>query len=97
MEKKDIVELRGVFQQFIRSFGLLEQTKTPCGFSLSLSQVFSVEQLYEKIWGDYNIFGKENTVMVHISRLRQKIEKDPKHPEYLINVRGLGYMLNHGN
>ena len=61
------------------------------------NQVFSVEQLYEKIWGDYNIFGKENTVMVHISRLRQKIEKDPKHPEYLINVRGLGYMLNHGN
>lgn len=45
MEKKDIVELRGVFQQFIRSFGLLEQTKTPCGFSLSLSQVFALQEL----------------------------------------------------
>lgn len=45
MEKKDIVELRGGFQQFIRSFGLLEQTKTPCGFSLSLSQVFALQEL----------------------------------------------------
>lgn len=61
------------------------------------NRVFSVDQLYEKVWGDYNVAGKENTVMVHISRLRQKIEKDPKHPEYLINVRGLGYMLNHKN
>jgi DNA-binding response OmpR family regulator len=61
------------------------------------NQVFRVDYLYEKVWGDYSIVGKENTVMVHISRLRQKIEKDPKHPEYLINVRGLGYMLNHEN
>lgn len=60
-------------------------------------QVFSVDYLYEKVWGDYSIMGKENTVMVHISRLRQKIEKDPKHPEYLKNVRGLGYMLNAEN
>ncbi|GIP37166.1 DNA-binding response regulator [Paenibacillus sp. J31TS4] len=61
------------------------------------NQVFSVDHLYEKVWGDYSIVGKENTVMVHISRLRQKIEKDPKHPKYLRNVRGLGYMLNNEN
>lgn len=59
------------------------------------NQVFSVDHLYEKVWGDYSIVGKENTIMVHISRLRQKIEKDPKHPEYLKNVRGLGYMLSY--
>lgn len=58
------------------------------------NQVFSVDHLYEKVWEDYSIDGKENTVMVHISRLRQKIEKDPKHPDYLKNVRGLGYMLS---
>ena len=57
------------------------------------NQVFSVDQLYENVWGDYSMVGKENTVMVHIRRLRQKIEKDPKHPQYLKNVRGLGYML----
>ncbi|WP_100331033.1 response regulator transcription factor [Bacillus xiapuensis] len=61
------------------------------------NQVFSVDHLYEHVWGDYSIVGKENTVMVHISRLRQKIEKDPKHPECLKNVRGLGYMLNAEN
>lgn len=61
------------------------------------NQVFSVDHLYERVWGDYSIVGKENTVMVHISRLRQKIEKDPKHPEYLKNVRGLGYMLSNEN
>ncbi|MBS4222406.1 response regulator transcription factor [Lederbergia citrea] len=61
------------------------------------NQVFSVDHLYEKVWGDYSSVGKENTVMVHISRLRQKIENDPKHPEYLKNIRGLGYMLNAEN
>lgn len=61
------------------------------------NQVFSVDHLYEKVWEDYSIVGKENTVMVHISRLRQKIEQDPKHPKYLKNVRGLGYMLNAEN
>lgn len=61
------------------------------------NQVFSVDQLYEKVWGDYSVVGKENTVMVHIRRLRQKIERNPKHPEYLKNVRGLGYMLNNKN
>ncbi|RMA97464.1 DNA-binding response OmpR family regulator [Thermoactinomyces vulgaris] len=57
------------------------------------NQVFSVDSLYQHVWGDYPTVGKENTVMVHIRRLRQKIEKDPKHPEYLKNIRGLGYML----
>ncbi|MGF7015720.1 response regulator transcription factor [Ornithinibacillus bavariensis] len=61
------------------------------------NQVFSVDHLYERVWGDYSIVGKENTVMVHISRLRQKIEQDPKNPEYLKNVRGLGYMLSNEN
>ena len=58
------------------------------------NQVFSVDQLYENVWDDYSVIGKENTVMVHISRLRQKIEKDPKNPIYLKNIRGLGYLLN---
>lgn len=59
------------------------------------NQVFSIDHLYEKVWGDYSLLGKENTVMVHISRLRQKIEKDPKRPVYLKNIRGLGYLFNH--
>lgn len=61
------------------------------------NQVFSVDYLYEKVWGDYDIVGKENTVMVHIRRLRQKIEKNPKQPEYIKNIRGIGYMLEQEN
>ncbi|AJY76881.1 transcriptional regulator [Paenibacillus beijingensis] len=45
MQREKIVELRGMMQQFIRLFGLLEQTRTPCGFSMSLSQVFSLQEL----------------------------------------------------
>lgn len=45
MEREHILELRETVQQFIRAFGLLEQTKTPCGFSLSLSQVFALQEL----------------------------------------------------
>ncbi|QYR22267.1 MarR family transcriptional regulator [Paenibacillus sp. sptzw28] len=45
MQRENVLQLRDVMQQFIRSFGLLEQTKTPCGFSLSLSQVFALQEL----------------------------------------------------
>ena len=37
--------------------------------------------------------GYENTLMVHMRRLREKIEPDPSHPRYLITMRGLGYRL----
>ena len=43
----------------------------------------------EMLWGEAII--DENAVMVYINRLRQKIEEDPSHPQYLLNVRGLGY------
>lgn len=45
MDRERILELRGIMQHFIRLFGLLEQTRTPCGFSMSLSQVFSLQEL----------------------------------------------------
>ncbi len=45
MQNEQVLELRNSVQQFIRSFGLLEQTTTPCGFSMSLSQVFALQEL----------------------------------------------------
>jgi len=54
--------------------------------------VFSREQLLEKVWG-YDYAGDTRTVDVHIRWLRQKIETDAGHPQYLVTVRGTGYKL----
>lgn len=56
------------------------------------NRIFSKKQLYEQVWGEESL-GDENTVMVHIRRLREKIEKNPSQPEWLVTVRGLGYKL----
>lgn len=55
--------------------------------------VFSKEQLFEKIWG-YEYSGDSATVMVHINRIREKIEDDSRNPKILETVWGAGYRLN---
>lgn len=55
--------------------------------------VFSNEQLFEKIWG-YDYADDSATVMVHINRIRKKIEDDSKNPKILETVWGAGYRLN---
>ena len=56
-------------------------------------RVFTKKQLYNAVWED-DYFFDDNTVMVHISHLRNKIELDPQNPEYIVTVRGLGYKLH---
>lgn len=57
------------------------------------NRVFTKEQIYDHVWKDeYGLFD-ENTVMVHIHKLRQRIEENPGQPKYLLTVRGLGYKL----
>lgn len=53
-------------------------------------QVFTREQLYEKIWG-YSDFGDITTVTVHIRKIREKIEENPASPVYIKTVWGVGY------
>lgn len=55
--------------------------------------VFSKEQLFEAVWG-YEYMGDNATVMVHINRIREKIEEDSKNPKLLETVWGAGYRLN---
>lgn len=55
-------------------------------------RVFSAEQIYENVWGE-EAFGVENTVMVHIRRIREKVEINPKDPNYLKVVWGIGYKI----
>ena len=54
--------------------------------------VLSRERLYERVWGEES-FGCDNTIMVHIRHLREKIEADPNDPKYIITLKGLGYKL----
>jgi DNA-binding response OmpR family regulator len=53
-------------------------------------RVFTRELLLERIWGD-SAYRDPRTIDVHIRHLREKLEKDPKEPEYLFTVRGVGY------
>ncbi len=55
-------------------------------------RVFPAEEIYERVWEEQN-FVSENTVMVHIRRIREKIEWNPKEPEYLKVVWGIGYKM----
>ena len=55
-------------------------------------RVFSAEELYERAWQEES-YAVENTVMVHIRRLREKIEINPKKPEHLKVVWGIGYVF----
>lgn len=71
---------------------------TPTEYKLLLvlmsnpGRVFSAEELYERVW-DSEAYSVENTVMVHISRIREKLELNPKKPEYLKVVWGIGYVF----
>ncbi len=55
-------------------------------------KVYTKEQMYSLIWNDAYL-GDENAVNVHISRLRNKIEDNPRAPKYVITVWGIGYKL----
>lgn len=57
--------------------------------------VFSIESLYEKVWKD-TFFESNNTVMVHIRKIREKIEADPRKPKYIKTVWGVGYKIDNG-
>ena len=56
-------------------------------------QVFSAEQIYENVWQETATYAVENTVMVHIRHIREKIEIDTKKPRYVKVVWGIGYKM----
>lgn len=57
--------------------------------------IVTFDALSDAVWGE-NYYGYENTLMVHIRRLREKIEENPSNPVWLLTVRGLGYKLVKG-
>ena len=66
--------------------------KILCCLMRSPGRIFTKVQLYEAVSGAY-FESDENTMMVHISKLRDKIEDDPRHPCFIKTVRGLGYKI----
>ena len=67
-------------------FGIL------CFLTENAGRVFSIGQIYEAVWREPS-YSPENTVAVHIRRIREKIEIDPGNPRYLKVVWGIGYKI----
>lgn len=57
-------------------------------------RIFTPEQIYEYAWKMGSLEGDSRTVMVYISNLRKKIEKDPGNPKLIVNIYGVGYKFN---
>ena len=55
--------------------------------------IVSRDKLFSKVWG-YNFAGNSKTLDVHIQRIRERIEVNPKSPKRLVTIRGVGYKLN---
>ncbi|PGZ97965.1 DNA-binding response regulator [Bacillus pseudomycoides] len=69
-----------------REFSILELLARNRGM------VFSADQIYERIWNEQP-FQSDNTVMVHIRKIREKIEENPRKPRYIKTVWGVGYKI----
>ena len=78
--------------------GRVVEKLTPIQYNILLfltknkGRVFSIEQIYERIWNE-DAINADNTVAVHIRHIREKIEINPKEPRYLKVVWGIGYKV----
>jgi len=76
-----------IIELTLREFELLKY------LALQMGQIFTRENLLEKVWG-YEYYGDVRTVDVTVRRLREKLERDPANPEYIMTKRGVGYYFN---
>ena len=83
-EKRKVTVQGGSVHLTAREFDLLLE------FARHPGRVFTRAQLLDRVWG-YSYQGYEHTVNSHINRLREKIEKNPASPRYILTVRGVGY------
>lgn len=80
------------------SFGDNMIKLTPTEFDIlsllakSRGKVFSIENIYESVWNQ-EFMTSDNTVMVHIRKIREKIEEDPRNPRFIKTVWGVGYKI----
>lgn len=79
---KDGIELNLTGREYLLLSYLMENA----------NKIINKEHLYEYVWGEYSSIC-DNTIMVHIRHIREKIEEQPSNPKLLITVKGLGYKL----
>ncbi|CEJ72723.1 response regulator transcription factor [Paraclostridium sordellii] len=100
-EKKDILQSGGLTLNTSTKEVFIDDELvklTPIEFKIlnlllaNRGRVFSIDEIYEKVWQEES-FNAENTVSVHIRRIREKIEINPKEPRYLKVVWGVGYKV----
>ena len=100
-EKNNIIRIGGIeldkdSKQVKVEGELIRLTATEYGILQLLMEnagkVFSIDEIYEKVWNEHS-FAPVNTVSVHIRRIREKIEINPKEPRYLKVVWGIGYKI----
>ena len=100
-EKKDILQSGGLTLNTSTKEVFIDDELvklTPIEFKIlnlllaNRGRVFSIDEIYEKVWKEES-FNAENTVSVHIRRIREKIEINPKEPRYLKVVWGVGYKI----
>ncbi|MCL2058983.1 MAG: response regulator transcription factor [Oscillospiraceae bacterium] len=88
----DIKYYPGTMKLYIRGVEVPLSTKEHALLRLFLEnkgRVFTKEQIYEKIWNETIV--DENAIMVYVSRLRSKLETDPRNPDHIITIWGVGY------
>ncbi len=84
--KKEVSVDGDVISLTATEFGILELLLKNKG------RVYAINEIYENVWKDHAI-AADNTIAVHIRRIREKIEIDPKNPKYLKVVWGIGYKI----
>ena len=105
-EKEEYLEIAGIrihksFNEVYVNESLKEMSDLEYHILLLLMQhprkIFSAQNLYESVWNEPYFYTCNSTVMVHIRKLRVKIEEDPKNPKYIKTVWGKGYKFDAGN
>ncbi|MBN1056399.1 DNA-binding response regulator [Clostridium botulinum] len=100
-EEESIIEIDELIinletHEVILSDNLVKLTPTEFDILLLLSKnrgkVFSIENIYESVWNQ-EFMSSDNTVMVHIRKIREKIESDPRTPKFIKTVWGVGYKI----
>ena len=89
METRDVLSDGQAVNLTAKEFDILHL------FAANPNRIFTADQIFELIWKTSSLEGDSRTVMVYISTLRKKLEKNPEGSKYIISIRGVGYKFNH--